>query len=115
MLLTCRRGAENLFTVEDFADYLAASDNGRYLVGLSNRGSVNAFWIRDSSGKVIEHKTHFLGTHYWLGIHYCSQSVTNVREWFDAKNPDVRFQIKDGKLVQVLVRSCDGKDLHLLK
>jgi hypothetical protein len=101
--------------VNDFADYIAASEDGRYIVGLSNRGSENAFWIRDSRGKVIERKTHFLGPHYWSGIHYCSKSVTNVREWFDAKHPDVRFRFKDGKLVQVAVRGCDGKDLHLLK
>jgi len=115
MILSCSRGSEALFTVADFADYVAASDDGRYIVGLSNRGSENAFWIRDSHGKVIKRKTHFLGTHYCLGIHYCSESVTNVREWFDGKHPDVRFQFKDGKLVQVVVRGCDGKDLRLLK
>jgi hypothetical protein len=115
MILSCSRGAEALFRVDDFADYVAASDDGRYIVGLSNRGSENAFWIRDSHGMLIERKTHFFGTHYWLGIHYCSESVTNVREWFDAKHPDVRFQFKGGELVQVVVRGCDGKDLHLLK
>jgi hypothetical protein len=115
MVLTCRRGAESLFTVNDFADQIAASDDGRYIVGLSNRGSLNAFWIRDSSGKVIDRKTHFFGLHYWLGVHYCSETVTNVREWFDAKNPNVRFQFKNGKLMQVYVRSCDGKNLRLLK
>jgi hypothetical protein len=48
MILTCSRGAEQLFTVKDFADYVAASDDGQYTVGLSNRGSENAFWIRNS-------------------------------------------------------------------
>lgn len=115
MILSCSRGTETLFTVSDFADYVAASDDGRYIVGLSNRGSENAFWIRDSQGRIVERKTHSLGPHHWLGIHYCSESVTNVREWFDAKRPDVRFQFKDGQLVQVVVRSCDGRDLRLLK
>jgi hypothetical protein len=115
MTLSCSRGAEPLFTVNDFADYVAASEDGQYVVGLSNRGSENAFWIRNSRGEVIERKTHSIGPHYWLGIHYCSKSVTNVREWFDAKAPDVRFRLKDGKLVQVLVRSCDGKELHLMR
>ena len=115
MVLSCRRGSETLFTVNDFADYVSASDDGRYIVGLSNRGSENAFWIRDSRGRVIERRTHSLGLHYWIGIHYCSESVTNVREWFDGKHPDVRFQFKDGKLAQVVVRGCDGKDLQLLK
>src|SRR6516164_305948 len=76
MILSCSRGAESLFTVSDFADYIAASADGRYVVGLSNRGSENAFWIRDSHGKVIERKTHTSGR-----LHYCEESVTNVREW----------------------------------
>jgi hypothetical protein len=115
MILSCSRGAEPLFTVDDFADYVAASEDGQYVVGLSNRGSENAFWIRNLRGEVIERKTHHIGPHYGQRIHYCSETITNVREWFDAKAPDVRFQLKDGKLVQVVVRSCDGKDVHLMK
>jgi len=115
MILTCTRGTEKLFSVNDFADYIAASDDGRYIVGLSNRGSVNAFWVRDSRGNVMERKTHNLGLHYWIGVHYCSESVTNVSQWFDEQHPHVRFQFSDGRLVQVTVRGCDGKDVHLLK
>ncbi len=115
MTLSCRRGSDALFTVNDFADYVAASNDRRYIVGLSNRGSENAFWIRDTHGRVIERKSHFEGPHYWFGIHYCSESVSNVREWFDQKRPDVRFYFKDSQLLQVVVRSCDGKDLQLLK
>src|SRR4051812_45652733 len=63
MILSCSRSGQALFTVGDFADYIAASDDGRFIVGLSNRGSENAFWIRDSQGKVIERKTHFFGPH----------------------------------------------------
>jgi len=114
MILSCSRAGKALFTVDDFADSVAASDDGRYIVGLSNRGSENAFWIRDSQGKVITRKTHFLGMHYWYGIHYCTESVTNVREWFDGKRPDVKFRFENGKLLQVTVRSCDGKELRLL-
>ena len=47
MKLTCSRGSETLFVADDFADYIAASEDGRYILGLSNRGSENAFWIRD--------------------------------------------------------------------
>lgn len=109
MILSCSRGDESLFTVNDFADYIAASADGRYIVGLSNRGSENAFWIRDSRGIMIQRKTHD------SGLHYCQQSVTNVREWFDKAEPAVTFQFADGKLMQVVVRSCDGKDLLLLE
>src|SRR5215471_14781711 len=41
MIFSCSRGAEPLFTVDDFADYVAASEDGQYVVGLSNRGSEN--------------------------------------------------------------------------
>jgi hypothetical protein len=116
MVLSCSRGPATLFKVNDFADHVAASDDGRYVVGLSNRGSENAYWIRDSSGKLIKRRTHSLGLlDNLFGIHYCHESVTNVREWFDPMHPDVRFQFKNGRLEQVVVRSCDGKDLHILK
>ena len=120
MILSCSRGAESLFTVSDFADYIAASADGRYVVGLSNRGSENAFWIRDSYGKVIERKTHHFelgtelllrtfGLHHWWGIHYCEASVTNVRVRFDKADPAVKFQFMDRKLMQVLVRAATEK------
>ena len=115
MTLSCSRGAELLFTASDFADYVATSDDGRYIVGLSNRGFTNAFWVRDPNGNVIAQKSHVRGPHYWSGIHYCAESVTNIREWFDPIHPNVRFHLKNGNLVQVTVRSCDGKDLQLLK
>jgi hypothetical protein len=114
MTLTCRRGDGQLFVVDDFADFIAASDDGRYIVGLSNRGSENASWIRTSDGRLLKRKTHAVGRNNWVGLHYCSETVSNVREWFDEKQPNVRFQIESGKLMQVTVRSCDGKDLHLL-
>ena len=113
MIVTCRRGDVQLFAVEDFADTVAGSDDGRFIVGLSNRGSENAFWVRSSDGRLIKRKTHNLGRDHWVGVHYCLESVTNVRQWFDEKQPDVRFQIEAGKLVHVTVRSCDGKDLNL--
>jgi hypothetical protein len=113
MTLTCSQGDKTLFKVDDFADAVAMSEDGRYIVGLSNRGSKNAFWIRDRQGKLITWKTHNFSLHYWLGIHYCRYSVTNVREWFAEKQPDVKFQFKDGKLSQVSVRSCDGKEVQL--
>lgn len=113
MILSCSRGSEALFVVNDFADHIAASGDGRYVVGLSNRGSENAFWIRDASGKILHRKTH--SPEFPGGLHYCRISISNVREWFDAKNPNVRFQVKDGELVQVTVRGCDGRDLQLLR
>jgi hypothetical protein len=76
MSLTCRRGANVLFTVKDFADYIAVSEDGAFIVGLSDRGSEKAFWIRNSHGDILSRKTHLIGPHYWIGVHYCAESVS---------------------------------------
>jgi hypothetical protein len=115
MTLSCTRAGEPLFTVADLADYAAVSEDGRYVLGLANRGGVSAFWVRDAAGKLLERRTHDLGPRAWPGVHYCAMSVSNVREWFDLKNPNVRFGIKDGNLVQIVVRGCDGRDVQLLR
>jgi hypothetical protein len=115
MILSCSRGTEPLFTVGAFADYIVASEDGQYIVGLSNRGAVDAFWIRNLNGKVIERKMNSPSANAWREVHYCAESVTNMREWFDIKNPNVRFQFAGGRLAQVVVRGCDGSDVHLLK
>jgi hypothetical protein len=115
MNLSCRRGANVLFAVKDFADYIAVSEDGAFIVGLSNRGSENAFWIRNSHGDILNRKTHSLGPYNWHGVHHCAESTSNVREWFDANDPRVRFQIANGKLIQVTVRGCDGRDAQLVK
>jgi len=114
MILTCTRGSQQLFTVNDFADFIAVSDNGNFVVGLSNRGMGNLFWIRDDKGRLVQRRTDYYSLHYWPGVHYCSMSVTNVREWFDAKHPDVRFRFANTKLRQIIVRGCDGKEVPLL-
>ncbi len=102
-----------LFNVEDFADYIAVSDDGAFILGLSNRGSENAWWIRNPKGKILYSGKHSPGD--WSSLHYCQESITNIREWFDAGQPNVRFQVLNGKLSKVLVRGCDGKDIPLLK
>jgi hypothetical protein len=81
----------------------------------SNRGSVDAFWITNARGAVVVRKAQSVEPRATRGLHYCSWTVTNAREWFDSKNPNVRFQFTDGKLVQVLARGCDGADVRLLK
>ena len=59
MILSCNLGQNLLFTVDDFSDYIAVSTDNQYILGLSNRGSENAFWIRDLRGNIVERKTHF--------------------------------------------------------
>src|SRR5258707_306003 len=50
--LSCKQGDQILFEVHAFADHLAVSDKGQYIVGLSNRsiysnrGQELLFWLR---------------------------------------------------------------------
>ena len=128
-ILRCTARGEALFEVHDFADTVALSPDGQYLVGLSNMGSKDAFWIRSRDGTLRDYKPHHDGDllvpdgkgghhkappHTQLKIHYCLESVTNVRQWYDAEHPHIRFTVRDGQLVQVIVRGCDGKDVSLL-
>jgi hypothetical protein len=108
MTLTCSREGKTLFVADDFADVIAASDDGRYIVGFSSRPYDNLFWIRDAQGKMLDYRSFWSGPHQYSGVHYC---VTGG--WFNQTDPDVKFQIKDGKLMQVTVNSCDGKELRL--
>jgi hypothetical protein len=100
--LSCRLGDRPLFDAHAFADRLAVSDKGQYIVGLSNRGMVPLYWLRNFGGKE-------LGLVPVSAIHFCRRSVTNVREWFDEKNPDVTFQFDGDKLSNVTVSGCDGR------
>jgi hypothetical protein len=102
--LTCRQGDKTLFTVDAFADHLAVSDNGQYIVGLSNRGMVPLYWLRNSSGEQINLTPA-------SGFRFCLRSVTNIRQWFDEKRPDVTFRFDGDKLTQVTARGCDGHEV----
>lgn len=107
--LICTENDEVLFKVSDFADHISVSDDHQYIVGLSNKGMTSAYWIRDRNGRVIKHRKHSK-----LFLHYCRESVTNIQEWFNEKEPNVRFILSQGKLRQVIVQGCDGKDINLL-
>jgi hypothetical protein len=109
-LLSCKLGDKTLFHVDAFADHLAVSDKGQYIVGLSNRGGVPLFWLRNFDGEEI-------GLIPVSEIGFCKESVTNVRQWFDEKTPEVTFQFNDDRLTNVIVRGCDGKEVffHLVK
>jgi hypothetical protein len=102
--LTCKQGDKTLFTWDAFADHLAVSDKGQYIVGLSNRGVHPLFWLRNFSGDLIDLAPI-------SAIHFCRESVTNVREWFDADRPDVTLMFEGGRLSNVIVRGCDGRDV----
>ncbi len=108
MSLTCSREGKMLFVANDFADVIAASDDGQYVVALSSRPYVNQFWIRNALGKMLDYRSPWSGPNHFTGVHYC---VTGG--WFSKTQPDIKFQIKDGKLMQVTVNGCDGKEIRL--
>lgn len=128
--LRCSKNNKTLFTAQDFAETIVNSDDGNYLVGLSNLGSENAFWVRTVDGNVIAFKPHndgeiridngkggtkLIPAHSAFKLHYCTESVTNVREWYDRENPDVKFRTSNGELAGVSVTGCDGKRVELVR
>ena len=101
--LTCEQAGKPLF-VAAFADHIAVPDQGRYVVGLSNHGMTPLFWLRDFNGEPI-------GLTPQAEVHFCAESVTNVRVWFDSDAPNVKFQFEGDRLSRVVVRGCDGHDV----
>jgi hypothetical protein len=104
--LSCKLGDKTLFDVHAFADHLAVSDKGQYIVGLSNRGGVPLFWLRNFDGEEI-------GLMPVSKIGFCEKSVSNVRRWFDDKRPEVTFQFNDDRLTNVIIKGCAGQEVVL--
>jgi hypothetical protein len=107
--LTCRQGDRTLFAVDAFADHLAVSDSGRYIVGLSNQqmtsaGEVPLFWLRNLQGETLKLEPV-------APLRFCKMSVSIVREWFDEKHPDVTFHFDEDRLLSVTVRGCDRREV----
>ena len=81
------------------------------------------YWLRNFSGRQIRLEPSgdplcrpgdsFCGKAFYRdGIRFCRMSVTNVREWFDEKRPDVIFRFDGYKLTNVSVRGCDGREVE---
>jgi hypothetical protein len=62
---------------------------------LSNGGVQPSFRLRNFSGELI-------GLMPAAAIHFCSMSVTNLREWFDKNNPGVSFRFESDKLHRII-------------
>jgi hypothetical protein len=94
-----------------FEKVYSSMDN-RFFVGVSNRGIPGtAFVVFDADGNLLREEKHrFLP--YEL---YTSQSVTLVREWYDEKNPDVEFDVRDGRLAAVFIRGSNKQKYNLLE
>lgn len=91
-------------------EHIAESPDGELFVGLSNRGipgTAAAVFMRDGSLRV-------LAVHGLAQFDYCRKSATLAREWYDEKNPNVRF---DGppELGGITLRDCRGRQVSLLE
>ena len=65
--------------------------------------------MKDSDGQQFKEQQHDPRK-----VHYTRMSVTLVREWYDAKNPQPEFVVRDGTLSNVRIRAPDGKVVSLM-
>jgi hypothetical protein len=87
------------------------SPDRRLFVGLSNRGIPGtAVVIFDRHGAIS-----LLASHGIAQFHYCDESVTLVRCWYDEKNPDVKFPPTTGSTGTsgITLRDCLGQTVDL--
>lgn len=97
------------FWFDDFAE----SPDGNLIVGLSNYGMPDpAVAIFDSSGSLkllARHNTVF-------NFDYCEQSISAIKEWYDKKNPNIRFEDsnKHQEITDITLRNCRGQQVRLV-
>jgi hypothetical protein len=59
------------------------------------------------------------GVHIWRlflppGL-YTERSFAIIKHWYDEKNPEVQFDVTDGRLVSVFIRGSNKQKYDLLK
>ncbi|HEX2598337.1 MAG TPA: hypothetical protein VHL05_06165 [Terriglobales bacterium] len=112
------QGSKRVATYPGFhAQEVFASTDRQYFVAVSNLGySKYAFAILNRDGTVLYSKPHDTGE-----LHYCQESVSNLRYWLNPETANVRFeygrdatgQLVNESLKSVEVRGCDGKNVVL--
>jgi hypothetical protein len=91
--------------------HLFASPNNTIFVGLSNDGIPGtAIVVFDAEGDL-----RLLVNHENAEFNYCRVSVTRVRDWYDAEDPNVKFTpAATGRFpLKISVRDCHGKIVDL--
>ena len=87
-----------------------ADPQNTYFLGVSNRGLIKqAYVIFDRQGRILKEQKHDPRK-----VHYMEMSVTLIRKWYDAKNPQPEFVFRDGRLSNVHIRALDGKVVSLM-
>lgn len=94
-------------------DSFYASPNGGAFVGLSNSGWPDtAVIIFDRRGRIL-----LLAEHGFAKFDYCGESPTFIKEWYDAKDPQLRFppsKFDGNKIPGITLRDCRGQTIDLL-
>ncbi|WP_342120569.1 hypothetical protein [Pseudoduganella sp. OTU4001] len=101
-----------LLVVNDVAfDDIVASPDGELFVGLSNGGwPGSAAMVFDRRGRVW-----FVAHHGAMALEY-SETSTFLKEWYDAKNPGLRFAERNllgDDFLQITLRNCNGETVGL--
>ena len=92
-------------------EQLFVSNDNRLFLGLSNNGIPGtAVVLFNDRGDLL-----LLADHGMAEFDYCEKSVTLVRTWFDAANPNVRFRLGEEEAKPgIYVRTCKGNDVEIL-
>lgn len=93
-----------------FEQLFASSDNTIF-VGVSNSGVPDtAVVIFTAKGEI-----RFLANHSLASFEYCEKSVSIKREWYDSKNPSVKFVLTGPVANQgIFIRDCKGREIELV-
>ena len=89
------------------------SPDGEVIVGLSNGGWPGSAAIAfDTRGRIL-----LLSDHQSASFDYCFMTSTFGREWYDAKDPQVRFPDGPGVLGLngITIKSCKGNTIGLVE
>jgi hypothetical protein len=94
-------------------DSFHQSPDGKAFVGLSNSGwPGTAAIIFDRSGRLL-----LLAEHNRISLHYCQETSTFTKVWYDDLNPKVEFPVFSGNVRErrgITLRDCQGKTVDLL-
>jgi hypothetical protein len=109
----CYVRQKRILKIDKYSESVFASNNSKYFVGISNIGVYpSAFWVIDNSGHLIAEENHDT-KQIKKSLSYCEQTISIKREWADLKDPNISFDFKDNKLVDITLNGCDGKRIKL--
>jgi hypothetical protein len=86
-----------------------ASPDKAYFLGTSNSGLTrDAYVVFSRDGKILKRQSHNS-----KDVKYGMTSVTLIRQWYDDKKPDVKFEVNNGILKDITINGYDGSHVSL--